>query len=218
MAEGFLAQKPRSPTSMIVIIAAHAAVLTALALSKMEVTTEVFPIFKARNIPLDRPPPENPPEAKEKAKLPPETKIDYVPPSVPSLPNDTQVALDQQPNVQFFDPGPSGETDTAADPPKPLPLPDPIRIAARMDSRSELQPPYPASEQRMGEEGTVVVRLTIGADGRVKAVERVSAASDAFWRATERHALRHWRFKPATVDGRPVESRQTVTVHFRMDA
>jgi protein TonB len=87
-----------------------------------------------------------------------------------------------------------------------------------MDGRSELQPPYPASEQRAGSEGTVVVLLTIGADGRVKAVRRISAASEAFWRATERHALRHWRFKPATVDGVPVESTQRLTVHFRLDA
>jgi protein TonB len=52
----------------------------------------------------------------------------------------------------------------------------------------------------------------------VKAVEKIAATSEAFWRATERHALRHWRFRPATLDGRPVESRQKVTVHFRMDA
>jgi protein TonB len=64
----------------------------------------------------------------------------------------------------------------------------------------------------------VTVRLLIGADGRVKAVEKVRAASDAFWRATERQALRHWRFTPAMVDGKPVESRTTVTVHFELTA
>jgi protein TonB len=49
-------------------------------------------------------------------------------------------------------------------------------------------------------------------------VRRLAAASEALWRATERHALRHWRFEPATVDGVPVESRKRVTVHFRLDA
>ena len=50
----------------------------------------------------------------------------------------------------------------------------------------------------------------------VRAVEKVRAASDAFWRATQRHALRHWRFTPARVDGKPVESWTTITCHFRL--
>ena len=62
------------------------------------------------------------------------------------------------------------------------------------------------------------IRVTIGADGRVKSAERVSATSDAFWRATERHALARWRFRPATLDGRPIESRKVITVDFRIDA
>ncbi len=66
--------------------------------------------------------------------------------------------------------------------------------------------------------GSVTVVVTIGTDGRVKNVEKVRAASEAFYRATEQQALRHWRFKPATVDGKPVESRKTMTVHFRLDA
>ena len=52
----------------------------------------------------------------------------------------------------------------------------------------------------------------------MKGVEKIRATSDAFFRATERQALRHWRFKPATVDGRPVESRTTMTVHFQLQA
>lgn len=87
-----------------------------------------------------------------------------------------------------------------------------------MLASSELQPPYPASEQRAENEGSVTVRILIGTDGRVKSVEKVRGASDAFFRATEQQALRHWRFKPATVDGRPVESRKVMTVHFRLMA
>jgi protein TonB len=60
--------------------------------------------------------------------------------------------------------------------------------------------------------------VLIGADGRVKAVEKLRATSDAFFRATEQQALRHWRFKPATVDGRPVEARKVMTVHFQLMA
>jgi protein TonB len=62
-----------------------------------------------------------------------------------------------------------------------------------------------------------VVRITIGTDGRVKAADKVSATSEAFYSATERHALRSWRFRPATVDGKPIESATVLTVHFRLN-
>jgi protein TonB len=50
----------------------------------------------------------------------------------------------------------------------------------------------------------------------VRAVARVSATSEAFWAAAERQALSRWRFRPATLDGRPVESTKVMTVHFRI--
>jgi protein TonB len=80
-----------------------------------------------------------------------------------------------------------------------------------------LQPPYPASAQREGAEGIVRVRVAIGADGRVKTVQKVEASRDDFFAATERQALRYWRFKPATVDGKPIESSKLMVVHFRID-
>ena len=212
---GFLEQRPRSPTSLIVVVAMHGAALTALALSKTEVPPSVFVPTVMKHIPLDQPPPDNPAEPVEKPQVRAKSQIDTPEPIVPQPPRRDSPVLDlpQQP-VILFDPGPSADSVVAVDPP----LSDPVRIAASLDPRSELQPAYPASEQRAGAEGTVVVVLTIGADGRVKAVRRISAASDAFWRATERHALRHWRFKPATVDGVPVESTKRLTVHFRLDA
>ena len=98
----------------------------------------------------------------------------------------------------------------------PVPIPDPVRVEARFDDRyaDALQPPYPPSEQRAQRDGLVRLRVTIGTDGRVKAVERISATSDAFWGMAERHARTRWRFRPATVDGRPVESQKMMTLHF----
>jgi protein TonB len=82
---------------------------------------------------------------------------------------------------------------------------EPVRTEARLAS-GELQPPYPASEQRLEREGRVVIRVTIGPDGRVRAAQKVSATSDAFYTATERHARARWRFEPAKVDGRPIDA------------
>jgi protein TonB len=151
------------------------------------------------------------------------SEIRYVPPEVPAPRRDDVVLGKTMDEPSVFFPGPIGTDEPkAADPvplplPTPQPVPDPVRVEARLDPRSELQPPYPASEQRAENEGSVTVRITIGADGRVKQVEKVKATSDAFFKATEQQALRHWRYKPATLDGRPVESRTSVTVRFRLD-
>src|SRR3546814_13807544 len=77
----------------------------------------------------------------------------------------------------------------------PHPPAPPVRIEPEMRAGIALQPPYPASERRMNREGTVTIRLLIGADGRVKSAEKVRATSEAFYSVTERHALSRWRFR-----------------------
>ena len=220
---GFLEQKPRSPGSLTIVIALHAAAIGALALSKMEVETERYTPIKIKDVlPDPTPPPEPPPKPKEQDPVRPTTKIDYVKQEVTTPPRQSEVVMQPGENIKFIDLGPPGDVEAQrpVDPPKPPPPPppaDPIRTQARLDSRSELQPPYPASEQRAEREGSVTIMLTIGADGRVKAVQKVRATSDAFFRETERHALRNWRFKPATLDGKPVESSTRMTVHFKLN-
>ena len=70
--------------------------------------------------------------------------------------------------------------------------------------------------ERLQQDGRVRVRITIGADGRVTAIEQLSATHEAFWRATQRQAMSRWRFRPATVDGRPIASTMVMTVTFRI--
>ncbi len=58
-------------------------------------------------------------------------------------------------------------------------------------------PRYPDTARRAGQEGTVVIRFSVGADGRVLAAE---PSAPAPWGALNREALRvvreQWRFKP----------------------
>lgn len=217
---GFLERNRISPTGLIIVVAMHGAAITALALSKMEMPTG--PIFTPlpsadyRTPPGPEPVPE-PPQPKQDVR--PKSEITYVPPRIPDLPRtDSELTAKPTEDVTMFDPGPIGKDPVdarPADPPKPLP---PVRVDAEMLGSSELQPPYPASEERAGNEGRVVIRVTVGTNGRVIDTAKVSATSEAFYRATERHARRAWRFKPATVGGKPVESAKTITVHFRLDS
>lgn len=216
MAEaGFFAQKTGSPTGFGAVVLAHAAVLGALILIKgpqiighEPVTTTVTAI----EVPQD-PPPEPQVQPRDDPASRPLERMTSTP-TVIERPIIGTVTPPLPPLPPTYDP--SGNTitrDPPADPPRP-----PVRRAAAYDQRyaDALQPPYPAAEQRAERTGRVRVRVTIAPSGRVTAVTRLSSTSDAFWRVTERQALTRWRFRPATVDGRAVESEMTFTVHFQI--
>lgn len=99
-----------------------------------------------------------------------------------------------------------------ADPP-PVP---PVFAEPSVDPRyaRDFQPPYPAEERRLGNAGLVQVRVLIGTDGRVKAIELVSSPGPAFFEVTRRQALGRWRFRPATRDGVPIERWRVMRVNF----
>jgi protein TonB len=210
---GFFEQKSASPTRFALVAAGHALVLGAVMLAAgPQFTRHRDPPIIITPIPIPEPPPPDQPRTE---RVEPQMPVPRVPIPIP----------DRRPDLTPPPPGPqagaqpSGGTGSTiiADPPPQNP-PTPIRRGAELDPRfaSALQPQYPASEQRAGRTGTVVIRVTIGTDGRVRDAERVSATSDAFWAAAERQALSRWRFRPATVDGRPVESSRVMTIHFRI--
>ncbi|MBX3563014.1 MAG: energy transducer TonB [Sphingomonas sp.] len=132
-------------------------------------------------------------------------------PQQPQMQGTDVLPLDPPPTGPLVAPGPGP---TIAEPPAPLP---PL-IGAQQDPRfaRDYQPEYPAQELRAQRDGKVAVRVLIGTDGRVKAVEQVSATSAAFFEATKRQALSKWRFKPATRGGVPQESWKTMSVRFEL--
>lgn len=167
------------------------------------------------NVPPDAPPP--PPDPKPQPKSPaPANEIVYTPPiTPPPVPpiNSTPTTSDPPPVT----PGPVIGTSPDPTPAVILtPIAKPVMVDAFIDPRYQglLQPPYPPEEQRAGNSGRVVLRVLVGTDGRVKQVEKVSAASDAFFAAAQRQALGKWRFKPATQDGVPIEQWKTMSLRF----
>lgn len=116
-------------------------------------------------------------------------------------------------------------------PPTPPPLPDggtiveqspvtiePVFIDAMIHPRyrNVLQPEYPPGLIRQEIEGSVTLRVRVGTDGRVKAIEPVRFDDAELLRTTHAHALRKWRFLPATRDGVAVESWREMTVRFQI--
>lgn len=215
MTEVTVYQPPRaSPTTLGIVILLHGAVLGALVLAKMEMPPKkIFTELDTYRV-LPKPIPDpNPPEVK---KPTPNQRIETVERIIetPPPPQPEQILTRSDPTPAEAEPLRLASIDP---PRREQIITPPVRREARIDPRSELKPPYPASEQRMGTEGVVTIRVLIGADGKVKGTEKLSATNDIFYQATVRHALRNWRFKPATLDGRPIESSKVMTLHFELD-
>lgn len=202
------------PVAALLAVGLPVALVVAVALSPMiaETMPKTDPILGTL-IELPKPPPP-PPVPAEDVKPTPKTPsvTDAVKPIVDILPRtDNPIAEGPFiPEIIPFDPGP---TAGPIDPPLP-----PKLTLAQLDQRfaGVFQPDYPASEQRREIEGVAKVRILIGTDGRVKAVELVSTDSPGFFEETKRRALSKWRFKPATRGGVAEESWKEMTVRFEI--
>lgn len=215
-AHGFLEQKRRSPASLVAVIGGHGAALAAVMIygtynfvKENPHRTTLIEITDPQIPPPEPPPPPHPP-----ARTP--QRVDRVTTTDPVVPNPTDaIAARPTPPTPAQPPALAGPVRIASTAVPTLP---PVRHAAMVDPnyRDALQPPYPRSMEQAERNGSVRVRITIGTDGRVSAIEQLSATDAAFWQVTERQARNRWRFRPATVDGRPVVSTMVMTVTFRI--
>lgn len=202
---GFLDTRRSNPVGLGLIVAGHAAVLTALALAPPEAVIPKF--FQPLVIDSIADPAPPPPE---------------MPPPLPKAEPRAQPAS-TDPIIKTASDGPVIELS-----PFPLPrsvppvlptIPDPVLTSATIDpaAMGRFQPDYPPALVRAEIEVSATVRLLVGSDGRVRAVEQVSATHPDFFEATRRQALRFWKFKAATRDGVAIESWRAMTVRFTIE-
>jgi protein TonB len=211
----------RSPGALAAAIAINGGVIAALI--AIPVTIDVIrgdPPLRIHEVPIayvPPPPPKRTPPEQERKPTQRTTEQARPDPQDP-LRIDTANGLDTGPQLTLTDyaklDGFPGDTRQQADPPR-----QPALVKARPDPRyaDAFRPAYPPAMRREGLEGTVTVRVTIDERGRVIAVTLVDATSPAFFEETQRQALRNWRFVPATRDGTPVRSEQTMTVRFQLE-
>jgi len=77
-----------------------------------------------------------------------------------------------------------------------------------------IEPEYPDAARRAHIQGSVTLETLIGANGKVQQVTPVSGSPELADAAV--NAVRQWRYKPFTVDGKKVPIRTQVTVNFML--
>jgi periplasmic protein TonB len=77
-------------------------------------------------------------------------------------------------------------------------------------------PQYPADSVRLNEQGRVLLRVSITASGVVSGSSIVQSSGFARLDQAARTTVALWRFRPATRDGRPIETEVQIPVRFRL--
>jgi protein TonB len=207
------AQRRSAPNAMLVIIALHVAAIAGLMSARMDLPEKLrrAPII-VDLVPAPKPPPRQEIEPTEQQQP---NAITRSVPDVP-LPVPGPVLDDAGPPPNFDDLiGPKLDPAPRVD---PAPVPAPVRLGPRLATpASELRPPYPRSKLASGEEAVLRLSLTVDERGRVVGVEPIGRADGTFLDAARRHLLAHWRYRPATEDGRPVGSTIAVTLRFQLE-
>jgi protein TonB len=204
-------RRQSSPNALLLVISAHVALVAVVMSARMDLPGRVphspIPIIYIPP-PVDPLPRPIPHPIAQPAPQPP------LPTPLPQLdrPIVTPNPIDTGPMV--VGDGGTAMVSGISDPIKIMPVHHEPRL---LTPRSELKPPYPASKLASEEEATLTLRLTIDDQGRVAAVDPVGRADPVFVAAARRHLMLHWRYSPASEDGRAIASSITVTLKFMLD-
>ena len=199
------------PNAMLLIVGAHVAALAFVMSAKMEIPIHLpGGSIIVEPIPRPKPPKPNRPQHPSKPQAGPTVTPHPLP-----MPPSRGPAFPTEPTFHPLQPDP-----VPIPIPQPMPTPRPIGVTAGpqlLTPASDLKPPYPQSKIDSGEEAMLTLRLKIDANGRVVAVDPVGHADSVFLEAARRYLVAHWRYKPATEDGRAVDSSTVITLHFQLD-
>ena len=196
------------------------------------------PVF----MPVQIPPPLGNPNGGAKPALTPVQKPEPKPAVVPTQPTAPTIVPDTvepaaTPGPATEETGPStatgtvpgpvgvawGTKDSIGDldaPPAPIATPAPENKVYTVGGDvkapvliQRVDPPYPASMQRVGVPATVVVRCVIDKNGSVRDAKVIVGAMPPFNQAVLA-AVQQWRYNPGSLNGIAVDTYLEVTVHF----
>lgn len=100
-------------------------------------------------------------------------------------------------------------------PPAPVARPSAVTVSDLSTTMISAVPPrYPAEARRLKEEGTVVLLLTVGPDGRVADIHVSRSSGSNRLDNAALTAVKKWRWSPTLRNGQPVPVRGIVEIPF----
>ena len=78
-------------------------------------------------------------------------------------------------------------------------------------------PPYPALSKRMGEDGTVVLRVSVNPQGTADSVDIKTSSGSPRLDESAQKTVRNWKFVPAKRGDTPVQSWVLVPIIFKLE-
>jgi len=92
-----------------------------------------------------------------------------------------------------------------------------VSTAARASEGADNPAPrYPLLARKRGYEGESIIRVVVGADGRVTHTEIVKSSGHVILDNAAREAIAEWRFDPAKRGERPVSGTIEIPIQFRL--
>lgn len=210
------------PALLLLSLGAHAAVLGWKAVTPTQVDLQVAPEGLIEVAMIEEAPPV-PPAPPEPVEIP-----EPVPPVEPVAtpeppPAPVEEILQASEEVEALPPAPRP---SATPPPKPRvatprppaqpKVPQGRVVEARPDTSFNPPPSYPEFARRNGWEGSVMIRASVSAEGRVLAVSVARASRYAVLDKAAERAVKSWRFRPRTVGGVAVAAVIEVPVNFTL--
>ncbi len=168
-------------------------------------------VYVVQQVRFKPPPPKQQREIpKKKAKKVP------IPDPTPDEPEPIRTPDEMEPNLDIPDTDfdfeiPDGPP-PAAEPEGPIMVGGDVKKPVRVH---DPQPSYTELARRARIQGVVIVQAIIDKTGNVTAVKVLKGLPMGLDQATV-DAIKRWRFKPATLNGKPVEVYYNLTVNFQL--
>ena len=163
--------------------------------------------------PAETKPPTNRPPVKKKPRLRPHpSNTQRTPP--PTITAETKPELAPTPSASA-----PASAESSLPTPSTQPTPPPSsRTSASVATyaASNRKPPYPRLSRINDEQGTVVLRVLVKADGTAGAVEIKTSSGYRLLDESARSTVQTWRFNPATVNGKPLDEWYELAIPFKL--
>jgi protein TonB len=203
------------PLGLIILL--HVAFFYALQSGMLKKATTLVPkeVFATFITPERAPQPEQPKEQpKPKPKTVPIVKKTVTPPlpvPVVNTPSPTAVTAPPAP------PQPAVPPAAVAPDPSPAAPATPKTISSGVEYIQKPQPEIPAASKRMGETGTVMLRVLVDEKGRPESVDIQKSSNFPRLDEAAKQAMRRARFKPNIDDGKPTRVYVIAPIVFQLE-